>query len=144
MLKIELNSLCMYQSVSFSPMHFTLCKLNQLSDSAIFPKLTISLLSFCVTFEFFTSMLHWVLGTAKIQFFPLKLCILISKLLSKNLEVMFYAGNFPISSKGMYTLYMNLFTSRIFSSRGRSIWWLIRIGFIFRPTSLSVLCPLGK
>lgn len=36
----------MNQSVSFSPMHFTLCKLNQLSDYAYFPRLMISLFGF--------------------------------------------------------------------------------------------------
>lgn len=52
-------------------MHFVLCRLNQLSDSAILPRLTISLSGFWVTFDIFTSIEHWVFGTAKIQFLPL-------------------------------------------------------------------------
>jgi hypothetical protein len=59
------------QSVSFSPMHLTLWRLNQLSASAIFPRLTISLLGFCVTLLTFVRIGHCVFGTAKIQFFPL-------------------------------------------------------------------------
>jgi hypothetical protein len=61
----------MDQSVSFSPMHFTLCKLNQLSASAIFPRLTINLSDFCVTLLVLVKIKHCVFGTAKIQFFPL-------------------------------------------------------------------------
>jgi len=60
-----------HQSVSFSPMHLTLCRLNQLSLSAILPRLTINLSGFWVTLDFFTKIWHWVLGTAKIQFLPL-------------------------------------------------------------------------
>ena len=59
------------QSVSFSPMHFTLCKLNQLSFWAILPTQMISLSAFWTTFEVFTRIWHWVLGTAKTQFLPL-------------------------------------------------------------------------
>lgn len=51
-------------------MHFTLCRLNQLSAYAYFPRLMISLFGFCVTLLVLVRMWHCVLGTAKIQFLP--------------------------------------------------------------------------
>lgn len=65
-----IHSVYIDQSVSFSPMHFTLCKLNQLSDYAILPKLIINLSDFWVTLLILVRMWHWVLGTAKTQFLP--------------------------------------------------------------------------
>lgn len=56
---------------SFSPMHLTLYRLNQLSASAIFPRETISLSFFWTTFDSLTRIMHWVLGTANNQFLPL-------------------------------------------------------------------------
>jgi len=59
------------QSVSFSPIHLTLWRLNQLSAYAILAKLTINLFGFIVTLDDFVKIKHCVLGTANIQFLPL-------------------------------------------------------------------------
>ncbi len=67
------NQLYSYnQSNSFSPTHLVLYRLNQLSASAILPNFMINLSSFFNTFDSLIRIWHWVFGTAKIQFFPLK------------------------------------------------------------------------
>lgn len=89
------------QSSSFSPTILVLWRENQLSFSAILPILIMILSDFLMILDYLTKIWHWVLGTAKIQFFPLKSKILISKLLSRNLEWILSSGCAPIPSIGM-------------------------------------------